>query len=419
MRFVGNFVSFDTMRVTAVLFSSSLWLLSSAAPTLAEQGPQPAVPAPGWARSIEVINDGAPIMMKPQSGAQRRGTVGRGTRLAFARRVFGDGCAKEVWYETADGLFICEEHVVPSASPPGVSPEFAQEQGQRQHAFVRVDGTRAYKHPSDYFANDYFEAYGDGFGLVVIGRQVYAGMEFVQTRKLLWVERSALRFAQGSDFEGVRLAPGQSLDFAWVSPKASTLHSRPGGPAKRRLARRERVQIARVRGAWVELREGGFVRRSALALPELQPPPEGTGPSDRWVDVDLEQQLIVAYEGSKPRFATLVSTGKKLPATRTPKGVFPIWVKLARQDMDDIERTDVSRNYMIQEVPWVQFFKGAYGFHAAFWHDDFGVRRSHGCINLAPADARYLFHFTEPVLPAGWNAILALPSDRPTLVRVH
>ena len=57
--------------------------------------------------------------------------------------------------------------------------------------------------------------------------------------------------------------------------------------------------------------------------------------------------------------------------------------------MDDIERTDVDKNYSIQDVPWVQFFKGSYGFHAAFWHDDFGRRRSHGCINLSP-DGRAL-----------------------------
>jgi lipoprotein-anchoring transpeptidase ErfK/SrfK len=87
--------------------------------------------------------------------------------------------------------------------------------------------------------------------------------------------------------------------------------------------------------------------------------------------------------------------------------------------MDDIERTDIPKNYSIQDVPWVQFFKGSYGFHAAFWHNDFGHRRSHGCINLSPGDARYLFTFTQPVLPPGWNAILPMPEDRPTTVQVR
>jgi lipoprotein-anchoring transpeptidase ErfK/SrfK len=114
-----------------------------------------------------------------------------------------------------------------------------------------------------------------------------------------------------------------------------------------------------------------------------------------------------------------VSTGRNTKESETPRGVFQIWVKLDYSDMDDLERTDVDKNYAIQDVPWVQFFKGSYGFHAAFWHDDFGRRRSHGCINLSPGDARYLFSFTHPVLPPGWNAILPVPEDRPTTVQVR
>ncbi|MBW1904329.1 MAG: L,D-transpeptidase [Deltaproteobacteria bacterium] len=85
------------------------------------------------------------------------------------------------------------------------------------------------------------------------------------------------------------------------------------------------------------------------------------------------------------------------------------------------ERSRCSRpwNYSIQDVPWVQFFKGSYGFHAAFWHNDFGHRRSHGCINLSPQDARYLFQFTQPILPPGWNAILPIAEDHPTTVQVR
>jgi lipoprotein-anchoring transpeptidase ErfK/SrfK len=148
-------------------------------------------------------------------------------------------------------------------------------------------------------------------------------------------------------------------------------------------------------------------------------PPEEVRPHDRWIDVDVKQQLLIAYQGRSPRYATLISSGRSTEASRTPQGVFRLWAKLDYTDMDDIERTDVPQNYSIQDVPWVQFFKGSYGFHAAFWHNDFGRRRSHGCINLAPADARYLFQFTEPVLPAGWNAILPIPDDNPTIVRVR
>jgi lipoprotein-anchoring transpeptidase ErfK/SrfK len=161
------------------------------------------------------------------------------------------------------------------------------------------------------------------------------------------------------------------------------------------------------------------MKTSDLSRATLAAPPAGVGPSDRWIDVDIEQQVLVAYAGPTPLFATLVSTGRNTKQSQTPLGTHEIWVKLAYSDMDDIDSSDAPSNYSIQDVPWVQFFKGSYGFHAAFWHDDFGHRRSHGCVNLSPADARYLFTFTQPILPPGWNAILPIPEDHPTLVQVH
>ncbi len=381
-----------------------------------------AAPAPSWAKSVEVISDGAPVMLEPSNESRRRGTVGAGTRLGFTRRVFGEGCSTGVWYETSDQLFICEANVQPSPALPG--PRLADPAGgssrlPQRYAFVRVDGTRAYAHPSDYFANDYVEALGKGFGIVVTGEQVYRGVEFIRTRRYLWVERGSVHFVDGSPFTGVKLGPGQPLDIAWVSSRPAKVRERPQGRVVKRLDRRAVVRIEATKGAWAKLAGGGWIKTAELARAELVEPPQGVGPIDRWIDIDVERQVLVAYEGTTAMFATLVSTGKNTKQSETPLGVFQIWVKLAYSDMDDIERTDIAKNYSIQDVPWVQFFKDSYGFHAAFWHDDFGQRRSHGCINLSPADARYLFQFTQPILPPGWNAILPMPEDRPTTVQVR
>jgi lipoprotein-anchoring transpeptidase ErfK/SrfK len=62
--------------------------------------------------------------------------------------------------------------------------------------------------------------------------------------------------------------------------------------------------------------------------------------------------------------------------------------------------------FELQDIPYVQYFEGGYALHAAYWHDDFGKPRSHGCINLAPEDARRLFFWTEPKLPPGWHSVL-------------
>jgi len=383
---------------------------------------QTAVPAPYWAKSIEVVNDGSPVMVEPDSESRRRGTVGAGTRLGFKRRVFGKSCSTGAWYETTDLLYICEANVEPSPNLPGPGMDEWAANGKRlpqRYAFVKFDGTRAYAHPSDYFRNDYVEAFGKSFGIVITGEQVYQGIEFVRTRRHLWIERGSVHFVEGSPFVGEKLEPGRALDIAWVSKRPAKVFDKPHGRTLERLDRHTLVHIQSEKGRWVRLRSGGWMQRAALARPELMPPPDGVGPTDRWIDIDIEQQLLVAYEGPTPAFATLVSTGRNTKESETPRGVFQIWVKLDYSDMDDLERTDVDKNYAIQDVPWVQFFKGSYGFHAAFWHDDFGRRRSHGCINLSPGDARYLFSFTHPVLPPGWNAILPVPEDRPTTVQVR
>jgi L,D-transpeptidase catalytic domain len=73
----------------------------------------------------------------------------------------------------------------------------------------------------------------------------------------------------------------------------------------------------------------------------------------------------------------------------------------------------------MEDVPFVQFFDKAIALHGAFWHRDFGHVRSHGCVNLAPLDAAFLFNFTGPKLPAGWSAVLPAQTNPGTLVRVR
>jgi lipoprotein-anchoring transpeptidase ErfK/SrfK len=65
----------------------------------------------------------------------------------------------------------------------------------------------------------------------------------------------------------------------------------------------------------------------------------------------------------------------------------------------------------------VQYFERGYALHAAYWHDGFGAPRSHGCINLSPPDARWLFQFTDPPVPEKWHGALAVRGA--TLVHVR
>lgn len=376
-------------------------------------------PPPNGVRSVEARDEGTVLFEGPRHGASRRGTVARGTRLTFARRLRGTGCEGEVWVEIQPDAFVCEVAVRYSTEEPAGVPQPRVPPGRQlpfTYAFVRSDGARVFASPSDYDADDYLESLGEGFGVVVVGHEEYAGIDFVQTRRGLFIERSEVGFARGSDFEGVEIA---GADVGWIVRDGVTVHAGPNGRVSRRAFRREVVQITGAERDWVLLADGTAVRDRDVARMRRTPRPAAVAESERWIDVDVTEQVLVAYEGDRPVFATLVSTGRAGRSTATPVGEFRIWIKLATSDMDDLQRTDVDRNYAIEAVPWVQYFEGSNGFHAAFWHDDFGRRRSHGCVNLSPRDARRLFEWTGPSLPPGWYAVLPVERQLATLVRVR
>ncbi|MFN2222474.1 MAG: L,D-transpeptidase [Candidatus Promineifilaceae bacterium] len=126
--------------------------------------------------------------------------------------------------------------------------------------------------------------------------------------------------------------------------------------------------------------------------------PDGIDRNERWVDVDLSTQTLVAYEGLVPVFETLVSTGTASHPTVT--GQFRIWLRFRAQDMDGYR---LGYNYYLRNVPYVQYFYEDYALHGTFWHSNFGQPMSHGCVNLATPDAEWLYNW------AGYG----------TLVNVH
>jgi lipoprotein-anchoring transpeptidase ErfK/SrfK len=134
------------------------------------------------------------------------------------------------------------------------------------------------------------------------------------------------------------------------------------------------------------------------ALPEETPIPE-VDPSDdgslfpddgRWIDVNLSEQQIYAYEGNTVVNTFIVSTG--LPDTPTVTGEYRIYVKVPLQDMS-------GPGYYLTDVPWVMFFYEDYGFHGTYWHNNFGAPMSRGCVNLSVDDAAWLYNWASVGTP--------------------
>ena len=384
---------------------------------------QELAPFPSGTRSVEVLDPGTPVLSGLAEGASRRGRVTRGTHLSALDRVRSEACASGFGVRVGEEAYVCERHLAPRGRLPGGAPVPALAPGEllpHRYAFVRHDGTRTFARPSDSLVDDYVEALGQGFGLVITAATDFEGDRFLRTRRGLWVLEESMAWARGSSFSGRDIRPGEELDLAWVRHRGAAVRARPGGRVLRRLGRRAVVRVAgRPDGRFVELEGGGFVRSRDLAQARLADPPEGLGPEERWLDISVSEQVLVAYEGARPTFATLVSTGRARRGSETPIGAFRIWVKLAFSDMSNLRYEDVSSHYAMEQVPWVQYFEGSNGLHAAFWHDDFGRRRSHGCINLSPQDARWVFGFTGPALPNGWDAIFPHEGEPGTVVRVR
>jgi hypothetical protein len=170
--------------------------------------------------------------------------------------------------------------------------------------------------------------------------------------------------------------------------------------------------------AYLQLVDGGYVRASDVRRVEYLPPPEEVGPFAVWFDVDRAHQVLVAYRGKQPIYATLVSSGR--PGHETQPGVFHVWAKLITDRMADEEPSDPEEQpYYLEDVPWVMYFDEDRALHGAYWHKAFGHVRSHGCVNLAPLDARWAFDHAQPELPRGWWSILPTAADPGSVVRVR
>jgi lipoprotein-anchoring transpeptidase ErfK/SrfK len=284
----------------------------------------------------------------------------------------------------------------------------------------------------------------------------------------------------GSPFHGIELGDKLPLPLAFVVPSDAKSYQLVKGTEETRpvadLPRRVIVPLsgkARIEAGERYYQTGKdatiWLRARDLAL--VAAPPEWPDIADRgskWIDISITQQTLVLYQGKKPFYATLVSTGRdKLGDPKetlsTPRGSFKLQSKHVAAAMDSEENSSVSggqrsrpaahtestkatverlkkaraagedldeddkrrlanvdkgrdpeygitvrrgsAGFELRDVPWIQYFAAGYALHGAYWHDVFGVPRSHGCVNLSPIDARVVFRWTDPPVPEGWHGI--------------
>ncbi len=172
----------------------------------------------------------------------------------------------------------------------------------------------------------------------------------------------------------------------------------------------------------------GFFEGKNLKLPEAAlAKVEATdilgtaSPDEKWIEVDLSDQKIKAWDGTDLFLESLVSTG--YGPFKTPTGEFRIWIKLRATKM---EGGSGSGYYYLPNVPYVMFFGNSeipnyrgYGLHGTYWHNDFGTPRSHGCVNLPTNIAKDLYYWTTPTLLEGKGTVYSDEGNIGTRIVIH
>ncbi|HVY48395.1 MAG TPA: L,D-transpeptidase, partial [Minicystis sp.] len=252
------------------------------------------------------------------------------------------------------------------------------------------------------------------------------GRAWLLSTDLTFVPADRVRPFAPSAFHGTRLGEGAArLPIAWMKTFSRPKFVLAGGAANKTGAEWPARAFAELTGRsetldgerYLETRErtdaGEPVwvsTRDATVVEPADKLPFVVKADERWIVVSLSQGTLVAYDGLRPVYATLVSPGKggipvkgrdPVQAGTTPLGAYRITFKDRAATMSPDKKGD-PRTLVIADVPFTQYFAPPFALHAAYWHERFGEPTSAGCVNLSPIDAEALFAFTEPAVPEGW-----------------
>lgn len=139
---------------------------------------------------------------------------------------------------------------------------------------------------------------------------------------------------------------------------------------------------------------------------ELAPVSTDTPPEEKRIEVDVNNQLVIAYEYDTPAFISKIASGAEFSNGKffTPEGRHYVTHKMPTRHM---AAGNLAYNgYDLPGVPWVSYItESGVAFHGTFWHNDYGRPRSHGCINLTAQASKWIYLWTTPVVPAGRRII--------------
>lgn len=313
-----------------------------------------------------------------------------GIALIWSNNALAATCAFE------DGFgFVCE------AEPPEpvfVKPEPFANSFLPYQTYARLaDNINVFESPS--MGSPIVRNVGDGFLFVTIQGAVEAeGRLWYVINYNEYVRAEDLTVVKASDFTGLEINKPPERSFGWMI--VDYWYSlEPGAEPPLEAVKLPRYTFFEVFDAvaaddgwiWYHIGGGRWMRQTYVSLVDVNPRPEGVGPDEYWVEIDLYEQSFAAYVGDNMVYAGLVSSG--LNRWPTNEGLFQIWERWEKTKMSGAEgKIDY---YFIEDVPHTMYFDYDIAMHGAFWHDRFGYKHSHGCVNMPPRDAEWVFYWSE------------------------
>jgi hypothetical protein len=237
------------------------------------------------------------------------------------------------------------------------------------------------------------------------------GATFYRTVRGRYVRESDVELRNPEVVRGEELRNGWKLPLAFVYDEDRDLldvdRREPRVIGKAEKHARFMIEEELVReGVTYVVGSAGAVRRDEVRVARRKKRPSDVPEGAKWIHVDLGQQTLIAYEGDEPVYAAVISSGKE--GYEPPTGLFQVEQKYISTTMNATDPIDGF--YEVEEVPWTLYYHGGYALHGAYWHTDFGKVRSHGCTNVAPVDARWLYYWSDPKVPPAWHAV-RFPAD--------
>lgn len=320
-----------------------------------------------------------------------------------------------------DGEFILPVGVtIPTEDIPHVDPNAPKEEGAQEVNGIdyRRYAKREFPGIKDFLLRGFWVSVAKRF------RDSNTREYFYETIKGQFVHGNTVHLIKPPEYHGYRVLGDSPLPAAIVTGNYAAFYEKRNnrfrgvGPVDR--LNTYRVYDSEKLGATTYYKIEGerWLKSSQVSFYDVREPPEGVGQEEKWIRVDLTHQTLEAYQGTMPVFVTLISSGlPESEETVTPTGEFAVSFKHVTDDMAG-SVGDGEEVYQVADVPWVQYIHRNIALHASFWHSKYGHPKSHGCINLSPADARFLFDWTGPHLPDGWHGAAATKDNPGTKVFV-